>query len=322
MISKKNVIVIDLLGSTSYNSLVKLGYDVIDPYDNSSRKYYRIRQLLHRFKLEKCTWFDYYFKLNVKLSKKENSKVIIIIGSLIYEPFLKMLREIFPTIPISYSFSNIVKNSASISPYLLRKYNIIGWSWDKEDCKKYNLNYIRPAIDPNIFKSIDRRLDIYDLCFIGADKGRYKLVKEISHIATASGINSYTHITPDYSFLKFIHKDYKEPIPYDKYLEIVSSSKCIIDLVQKGQVGTTMRTLEAIFSNKKLISNNPNLIDYDFYHPNNIFILSESNIDEIPGFLRKPYVPIDKDILDNYVLDRVIEDLINTTFKLNDEHIN
>lgn len=45
-----------------------------------------------------------------------------------------------------------------------------------------------------------------------------------------------------------------------------------------------MRTMEAIFSGKKLISNNARLKEYTFYHPNNIFIVDKDNIDLIPHF--------------------------------------
>lgn len=46
--------------------------------------------------------------------------------------------------------------------------------------------------------------------------------------------------------------------------------------------------MEALFYNKKLITNNPEIRNFDFFHPNNIFILEQENLEEIPAFMEKP----------------------------------
>ena len=143
-----------------------------------------------------------------------------------------------------------------------------------------------------------------------SDETEAKLVKAIESRLINSGFKTYIHITPDYGFTKILHKDYKDKIPYKQYLEVVASSKCIIDFVQKGQVGTTMRTMEAIFSGKKLISNNARLKEYTFYHPNNIFIVDKDNIDLIPHFFKTPYIFISEDILQKYSLENSIQTII------------
>ena len=56
---------------------------------------------------------------------------------------------------------------------------------------------------------------------------------------------------------------------------------------------------ESIFYDKKLITNNKSLKDYDFYHPNNIFIL-DNNYDKIKEFLAKPFIKIDNEIKEKY----------------------
>ena len=170
--------------------------------------------------------------------------------------------------------------------------------------------YQTPGFDLSVFSNKINSDICYDACFIGADKGRYKLVKAIESRLINSGFKTYIHITPDYGFTKILHKDYKDKIPYKQYLEVVASSKCIIDFVQKGQVGTTMRTMEALFSGKKLISNNARLKEYTFYHPNNIFIVDKDNIDLIPHFFKTPYIFISEDILQKYSLENSIQTII------------
>ena len=310
MINKKDILILDMSGSPLHNSFSNIGYCIDEPYKKRSRLYYRLRAIVHLLRLDKTNWFDTFFALNDAMIKKYRPQLIIIIGSLIYEPFLRQLRTRYPNISVAYSFSNIVIYFASINPAILEKYNVKGFSWDKDDCAKYNLIYQTPGFDLSVFSNKINSDICYDACFIGADKGRYKLVKAIESKLINSGFKTYIHITPDYGFTKILHKDYKDKIPYKQYLEVVASSKCIIDFVQKGQVGTTMRTMEAIFSGKKLISNNARLKEYTFYHPNNIFIVDKDNIDLIPHFLKTPYIFISEDILQKYSLESSIQTII------------
>lgn len=317
MISSR-VVIIDLPGSTSFKSLRNLGYNVIEPYKNKQRIDFRKRFLLHLLWLDNIPFFNSIFDLNSELVKIQNPQIIIIMGSLIYEPFFHKLRNLFPSIPILYSYSNIVSDQASINPSVLKKYKIIGLSWDIDDCSKYGLKYQNPSIEPNLLNNISSDNIFYDVCFIGADKGRRKMVKEIDRIISNAGYRTYIHITPDYRFFRRLHKDYKDKISYNQYLKITSLSNCIIDLVQKGQVGTTMRTMEAIFNRKKLISNNERLKEYDFYNPDNIFIITKDNIKNIPEFLRTPYIPIRDETLKKYILKDNMEKLLQSIIDTND----
>ena len=51
---------------------------------------------------------------------------------------------------------------------------------------------------------------------------------------------------------------------------------------------------------KKLITNNKDIINYDFYNSNNIFVLGEDNLDNIKEFIEKEYVEIDEKIINYY----------------------
>ena len=79
-----------------------------------------------------------------------------------------------------------------------------------------------------------------------------------------------------------------EYISYEEYLEYVKKSRCIIDIYQVGQSGLTRRPLEALFYNKKLLTNNPWIVEFDFYQKSNIFLLQELNIAEIQKFMQQP----------------------------------
>ena len=50
---------------------------------------------------------------------------------------------------------------------------------------------------------------------------------------------------------------------------------------------------------KKLITNNINIINCEFYNKNNIFIINKDNLDDLNDFLKSEYKKIDKKII-NY----------------------
>ena len=85
---------------------------------------------------------------------------------------------------------------------------------------------------------------------------------------------------------------------------MIAESKCILDYNQEGQVGLSLRPMEALFLERKLITNNTDIKNYDFYNHDNIFILGEDNINEIKEFINKPYKKIDQDIIDYYDFDQ------------------
>jgi hypothetical protein len=87
----------------------------------------------------------------------------------------------------------------------------------------------------------------------------------------------------------------------------------LVDVQQKNQDGLTFRIFEALGYKKKLITNNQDIVTYDFYNPNNIFVISESNYEVPSSFFETDFVEIDSDILSKYKLDNWIFEV----FKVN-----
>ena len=75
-------------------------------------------------------------------------------------------------------------------------------------------------------------------------------------------------------------------------------------ILQDGQTAMTLRTMEAIFLGKKLITDNRYIAQADFYNEANIFILPDdpTKLDEAAflKFLEADFVPYDDEILKRY----------------------
>ena len=162
------------------------------------------------------------------------------------------------------------------------------WTFDKQDAKRYGLKY-----NPQFYtKAINlKKNDIEkDLVFLGRAKNRKNDLLKLQVQLEDKGIIS--------EFV--ISEKEKDIMPYDKYLTLISKSRCILDYNDEGQTGLTLRPMEALFFKKKLITNNKDIINYDFYNPNNIFVLGLDNIDDIKEFIEKEYEEIDEKIIDYY----------------------
>lgn len=84
---------------------------------------------------------------------------------------------------------------------------------------------------------------------------------------------------------------------YTQVLNSIRKSNLIVEIVQDGQNGLTIRSLEAMFFNSKLLTNNKDIINYPFYNKNNIFIIGVDNMDRFGEFLNNPFLKIEQDAL-------------------------
>lgn len=79
---------------------------------------------------------------------------------------------------------------------------------------------------------------------------------------------------------------------YRKYFDILCQTYCVLDIPSPLQEGLTMRTMETLSLNKKLITTNPNIQNEPFYN-DNIFLISKPediNTPDFLAFIRKPLV--------------------------------
>lgn len=89
-------------------------------------------------------------------------------------------------------------------------------------------------------------------------------------------------------------------VSFDAQLQHIATSQVIIDLVITEHRGFSFRILEGIKYGKKVITSNPRVREADFYHPNNYFILTEDNWEEIEAFLQLPFVPLHPVVRERY----------------------
>lgn len=233
--------------------------------------------------LDKVLHFNsFLFIQNKELIKKVDK--IVISDSAYSIQLHKYIMKINPSAQMFLYYMNTIDPSIENKMNQFDKAHI--YTFDKHDSIEYNINYMHTPYSNMTPYSSDN--EIYDVLFLGRSKGRDKELISIRNV------------------LKSNHKKYKimlldsedeemkidEYISYEQYLEDVSKSKCILEIIKKGQTGSTLRALEASWFQKKLITNNVNIQYDEYYDKENTYLMDTENINEqkLNNFLEKPYI--------------------------------
>lgn len=97
---------------------------------------------------------------------------------------------------------------------------------------------------------------------------------------------------------------------YNNLLDLHNNSRIILDIKVDIHDGLSFRFFEAIQLNKKIITTNSAVINYDFYHPNNIFILTNDNLNQLIHFIELPYTRPSNEIIKKYSFSNWFNNLI------------
>ncbi len=300
--NKENVAIIMAGEGFQYAGFIGDGFKVFHPYKTRSLFMRILRELCFRLPLlPKTLWY----KTDVL---KEDLKYIVLIDVLITSHYIKWIQQHFPEAQINYVYDNMVGRARNLYPDQIPD-GVRLWTYDDNDAQKYKIklykhhmyfpSYVKPKQQPE-----------YDVFFIGRDKGRGEMLLELQHRFEAQGLRTKFVITKDGRFSS--NKPYYRPeISYEEVREHLTKSKAVLNVILKGQTGITVRDLESVFFGIKLITTNPHIRDFDFYCPENMFILEEDNIDMVRDFLNKPTAKIGDEILDSHLPQMWLDEVFN-----------
>lgn len=176
-------------------------------------------------------------------------------------------------------FWNTVSSSTA-RLFDLRHYNNVGFhTFDINDARKFNMVLHHQLYRTPLFNT-QSNLSI-DFFFIGMNKGRFKEIKELNAKLRQWGYNTLFII---------VDKDIKgevsdgisiqsKEIEYKDVLAYINRSRVLVDFTKNSQTGPTLRCLEGIFFNKKVLTNNESIKRQTFYNQNN-FLVFDTLVDK------------------------------------------
>jgi 1,5-rhamnosyltransferase len=185
------------------------------------------------------------------------------------------------------------------------------YTFDHMQSKKYNIGMLDQVFVYG--EGLGNDVQGEGCFFIGKDKGRISLVEELSRSFESLGIESKFFVVPDKTSVRHSKLYVNKPMPYEEVVKAVTNSAIILEINQDGQSGLTMRALESIFLSKKLVTNNKEVINYDFYDPARVFVIENDVFDKeaMRNFVEKEYPPVEEHVLERYsplsMMDKVLE---------------
>lgn len=272
------------------------GYDIKNPYTGNA-PYKRIfREISFRLRhADKERWFN---RENIT-----DKKIIIVFEPLIIPAYIDWLTRVNPEAKVMLLYIN--KVNAANNPNQFDRSKISIWSGDRADCDQYGLNYIDAF---SYFKAckVKKAEPEYDVFFVGKDKSRLDDLLEMQKRFEALGLKTYFHIVAERRIEAKRNRHYKPFLSYDEVLKYIGKSRAILYLSNGAQDGITIRVMESLIHQVKLITDNARLKRYDFFDPRNIFILGERDLSELRDFVYSPYVEVES----RYLKDCYFEDMI------------
>lgn len=261
---------------------------------------------------------SYYMNILTESENKELDYILVIERLPIW--FLKKLRELHPKARMILYMDDSIENLKTIEkrfPYFDR---IL--TFDKNDTEKYDNILFRPlfyTVSGDTKKSDKYE---YDLCFIGTcHSDRYGIIQKIAKQCNKQKFYCYLYLQSYFMFFlyKLLKKDYRKAkisdfsfkkMDYKSNIHIEHASKVILDIQHPAQTGLTMRTIEMLGLKKKIITTNKDIINYDFYRPENIMIIDRKNPIIRPDFFTSEYNELPCEIYSKYEIKQWIKDVL------------
>ena len=232
-----------------------------------------------------------------KITWNKETQYYIIFNAMHIRPipvsYLKRLQAEYNIKYILY----LADNMDGVISKILKKYHYLPginfeyiFTFDLIDAQKYG--YIYYPVPYSILS--DKIYDIkYDLYYVGNNNGRLAQMLDIYSCATLHKVEPLYRINKvKRSQQKFKDKIiYNKTCLYDVVVEEVKQSNCILEIIRSGQSGATLRYYEAVCYNKKLLTNNKNVVNLPFYDSRYMKVFEKP--EDIDWAWVKERVPVD-----------------------------
>lgn len=267
--------------------LNKLNYKVDYIPENIDGINFFYRFLFRYFKKYKNTIFNIFFNKKIKnIIKNEYDLLFVIRGAYLRDYHINRLSK--PNVQkILYQWDSVQnnKNAIEIAPLFDKVF-----TFDRNDAEKFGWIY-RPLFFINELCKYNNSKK-YDFAYIGTiHSKRIDILKNLLSQNIHKNFNCFFYLyATKWSYIyNLIIKKNKELFDLRQYIKtkpltikdtynIYSQTKIVIDYTNEKQNGLTMRTIEAIGNQTKLVTNNSKILKEEIFDKANITIYSNTDI--------------------------------------------
>lgn len=308
------------------NELNEMGYEV-DFFDDRPSTNAWIKAAIRINKNLIGTYIKKYFESVMKTVRNKKYDVVFLISGQSLSFSESMINEI-KLCQKDAKFVLYQWDSQTNFPYIkqVQKYFDKCYSFDKRDIEETPSLKFLPLFYSRKYEEIGKRNNTnfkYDFCFVGtAHPKKYKFIKMMSEQLKSVYPNQFIYFFFPSPIVYFYRKIMNNELRKAKYNEfhyvplkgkdmndVYETSRCVLDSAQDGQLGLTIRVLEALGAKKKLITTNEDVINYDFYKPENIYVY-EGKIDLENVFFTHEYKEVSKEVYEKYSLRSWLKEIL------------
>lgn len=297
-----------------FDELVNLGFDASHiKLSNFNYKYKNYCEKILNFLMKLI------FQKNIKKNKAEN----FIINSLKNNGVYDVIIVINPERISKNCHLKIKKYTKTYTAYLydsLDRYNNVNlircnyfdkvFTFDKKDAIKYNLNFLPNYIHLKKGEIVKKPKN--KIVSITSIDERYSTIINIVNFLDNNQIPHETIFfgkkKPANLNKSIVFTDVK--LSQKQIQEKIENAEIVLDVLRENQNGLSFRIFDALAIDKKIITTNKSIIDYDFYNPNNIFVIDKKKPEISIDFLNSKYQNIPADTYKNYTLKSWIEKIL------------
>lgn len=279
-----------------------------------------MEKLLHRRNLDSYVRNKKKKEQHFLLEERVSYEVVLVIGghSIDLEIFMEFRRRQPKARFLFYIWDDIarVKNYEALKDCFDR---VI--TFDRVDAINYQLFF-----RPNFFLEeywYDDQKKIIDICFVGGlHSNRKEILNHIINQNIEKNIFIYL-VTGRFTCIKerisalFNKKDVLAGQIKSKTINLTQSASYLkqsrigIDIPHRGQKGLPFRALECMAAKTKLVTTNRDIVHYNFYREENIYILEEDNPVIQEEFFDTPWVELEEEVLEMYSLQSWVKDILS-----------
>lgn len=286
--------------------LIRLGVDFL--IEKAIRTYYE--NIIGRAKNIK---FDYLFVISPETINKE-----IVDKIKITNPNMKTIIYMWDSVGNKNNSDTLINSFDNC------------YSFDRNEVIAFPKMQFIPLFFSKHFdiKFIEKSVNKYSIIFIGTvHSDRYKLINKIAKQFERADKPTYTFFYCPSKLLFFMKKLFDKEFSsislkdisfssLDKtsIRKLICSSDIVIDIEHPSQSGLTMRTIEALGLNKKLITTNADVKNYDFYSSNNICVVDRENPVVNEEFKNSAFIVPSEEIVNKYSLKQWVENVFKNDF--------
>ncbi len=249
-------------------------------------------------------WFKYNFpmkKIWLNNALSDLGDVMIVFDSCVNEYILAWLKKMYSDKRFIFYYWNSI-NHTSFPVEKVRELGYEVWGFDPADASKYQYRLNPQFFCHNWYNSLDPAdVPEVDIGFVGRDKnGRMQLVQKVlSELNKIDNCTSSIYITAPKWYLYFFNRNYKRILNFEDMIRKEMRARILLDVANSERCGYTLRVYDALCNGRKLITNNINIIDEDFYDKRNSFVYGLDSPEDFETFVNTDFSREKEDKLEN-----------------------